>query len=179
MMAAGMLLLDQCSPYAGKSLLHIFFDGVPEADTVATAQEESGDMPADSASNSETLAASALHGLYIHYPYEERECGTCHNEQSIGSMIESQPDLCYTCHENLADQYKYLHGPVAGGYCTACHDPHMSENEHLLRMTGKELCFHCHQAESVQRSEMHQGLEDMLCTDCHNPHGGEDKYILQ
>ncbi|MDF1575189.1 MAG: cytochrome c3 family protein [Bacteroidales bacterium] len=68
---------------------------------------------------------------------------------------------------------------LPGGYCTACHDPHSSGNEMLLRFTGEKLCFYCHKAGSVMRNEMHEGIEGMLCTDCHNPHGGEDNYIFQ
>ena len=94
-------------------------------------------------------------------------------------MIEPQPGLCYICHEDLAEQYNYLHGPVTGGYCSACHNPHKSEHEKLLRYTGEALCYYCHEAESVLQNEMHEGLDGMLCTDCHNPHGGEDKYIFQ
>lgn len=179
LMTAGMLLLGQCSPYAGKSVLHLFFDGVPEADSTDAGNIDPEEVPADSTGYAEAVTASSVPERLIHYPYEERECAACHNEQSLGSMVEPQPGLCYICHEDLAGRYNYLHGPVAGGYCTSCHDPHMSENEKLLRITGEELCFHCHEAESVLRNEMHEGLEGMLCTDCHNPHGGEDKYIFQ
>ncbi len=117
-------------------------------------------------------------GLWIHYPYAERECAACHDEQSLGSMTEPQPGLCYICHEDLTANYTYLHGPVAGGYCTSCHDPHSSKNEKLLRYQGDELCFHCHKKESVYRNEMHEGLDGMACTDCHNrPRGRRQIYF--
>ncbi|MEA3462326.1 MAG: cytochrome c3 family protein [Bacteroidota bacterium] len=140
--------------------------------------ERSG-IPEDSTLVSEDEIALLDTEGSLHYPFGEGECASCHNEHSLGSMIEPQPALCYICHEDLAEQYNYLHGPVAGGYCSACHDPHRSTNEKLLRYSGEELCFYCHKAESVRNNEMHQDLEGMLCTDCHNPHGGEDKYIFQ
>lgn len=174
-----LLLFSQCSPRAGKSLLHFFFDGVPEPDSTSLASLESEGMPADSLIVPEGSRALAESSGSLHYPFGEGECNSCHNEQSLGNMIEPQPGLCYICHEDLAEQYSYLHGPVAGGYCTACHDPHRSTKEKLLRYTGDDLCFYCHRAESVLGKEMHEGLEGMSCTDCHNPHGGEDKYILQ
>ena len=176
---AGIILLSQCSPYAGKSVLSFFFDGVPEANSTLAGVANSGGEPGDSIAFVEEVMASAGPEHFMHYPYEEKECAACHNEQSLGSMVEPEPGLCYTCHEDLSDRYNYLHGPVAGGYCTSCHDPHISENEHLLRMTGEALCFYCHRKESVLANEMHEGMEGMLCTDCHNPHGGDDKYIFQ
>jgi len=172
-----MILFGQCSPYAGRSLLTIFFDGVP-ADSTDVVNLESVTLLSDSATQTPNVSVAEAPMVYIHYPYEERECASCHDQNSLGTMVETQPELCYMCHEDLASQYTYLHGPVAGGYCTSCHDPHMSEAENLLRYTREQLCFHCHKSESVYTNEMHQDLEGMECTDCHNPHGGEDKYIF-
>ncbi len=114
----------------------------------------------------------------VHTVLKTGKCSSCHDQNSLGNMLEPQPGLCYMCHEDLSTLYKTLHGPVAGGYCTSCHDPHRSENEKLLKYTGEQLCFYCHKAESVYKNEMHQDLEGMECIDCHNPHGGEDKYIF-
>ena len=177
--SVGILLLSQCSPYAGKSVLHVFFDGVPETDSTLSVMEEQGEMLVDSSDYVDGALASAEPEGMMHYPYEERECASCHDEQALGTMVEPQPGLCYICHEDLSERYNYLHGPVAGGYCTACHNPHSSENEKLLRLRGEELCFFCHKEEGVLGNEMHEDLDGMLCTDCHNPHGGEDKYIFQ
>lgn len=174
-----MVLFSQCSPYAGKSALRFFFDGVPETDSTSTISLENNDVPDDSTITTDEIVAIADVGGSLHYPFGEGECASCHNEQSLGNMLEPQPALCYMCHVDLAESYNYLHGPVAGGYCSACHDPHRSTNEKLLRYAGDELCFYCHKAESVRRNEMHQDLEGMLCADCHNPHGGDDKYIFQ
>lgn len=172
-----MILLSQCSPYAGKNMLTFFFDGVPENDTLTTGLTGPGETQADTVRQEELLSVSAP-TRFIHYPYEEGDCASCHNELSLGTMVEDQPGLCYLCHEDQSAVYDYLHGPVAGGYCTACHDPHMSESGKLLRKTGDDLCFYCHERESVLKNEMHLDLDGMLCMDCHNPHGGEDKYIF-
>jgi len=178
-MLTGMILLSQCSPRAGKSLLHFFFDGVPDADTAQLAGADTELLLADSAAFPEEPQVQADARALVHYPYGEQDCSSCHDELSLGSMVEPQPDLCYICHEDLSGTYNYLHGPVAGGYCTACHDPHRSENKYLLKMTGEDLCFYCHQEKSVLKNEMHQDLEGMQCMDCHNPHGGDDKYMFQ
>jgi len=173
-----LMLTSQCSPNASKSLLNFFFDGVPEPDT-ASGMVVLTSVESDSIVQAGNEDASTLTKASVHYPYQERECAACHDEQSLGSMLEPQPGLCYLCHEDFAGTYAYLHGPVAGGYCTSCHDPHSSENEKLLKIVGDDLCFHCHEKKSVGRNEIHQDLDGMLCTDCHNPHGGEDKYIFQ
>ena len=175
----GIILLSQCSPHAGKSVLNLFFDGVPESDSSQLADTDRVDMVSDSGAYALEVLSSIEPEDIVHYPYEEGDCASCHDKLSLGSMVEPQPGLCYICHEDLAGIYNYLHGPVAGGYCTACHDPHRSDNEYLLKLTGDELCFYCHKQESVLKNEMHQDLDGMACMDCHNPHGGEDKYIFQ
>jgi predicted CXXCH cytochrome family protein len=172
-------ILTQCSPHAGKSLLHFFFDGVPETDSTVIADKELSEPDADTAAFALEKLAHIDPEEMLHYPYGERECAMCHDERSLGNMVEPQPGLCYLCHEDLAQSYNYLHGPVAGGYCTACHDPHRSKNPHLLRLSGETLCFYCHRQASVLKNEMHQDLEGMECLDCHNAHGGDDKFIFQ
>lgn len=177
MLFLATILLCQCSPKAGKSLLTFFFDGVPETDTIVSAPKP-GELNPDSIQQEGTIIAQKVSTLNIHYPYAERECAACHDEQSLGNLTETQPGLCYMCHEDFSTNYTFLHGPVAGGYCTSCHDPHSSENEKLLRFQGEKLCFNCHSKERVFKTEMHANLDGMTCADCHNPHGGEDKYIF-
>ena len=179
LMGLVIVLLSQCSPYAGKNMLNFLFDGVPETDTVQAKLTDLEGTSTDSLGRPEVLLALEKPNRFVHYPYEEGECASCHNELSLGTMLEAQPGLCYICHEDLSTVYSYLHGPVAGGYCTSCHDPHISESGKLLRMTGDDLCLFCHSKESVSKNEMHLDLEGMLCMDCHNPHGGEDKYLFQ
>jgi len=175
---AGMILLCQCSPYAGGRLLTFFFDGVPEADTAPVVSKPGAEV-FDSIPDQAGAMALNEAAMRIHDPYAEKECSACHDEHSLGSMTEPQPGLCYLCLEDLSEKYACLHGPVAGGYCTACHDPHSSKNEKLLKFKGDELCFYCHQEKHVFRNEMHEGLDGMACSDCHNSHGGEQKFLIE
>lgn len=178
LLLAIIVILCQCSSYAGKSLLTFFFDGVPDEESAKIISSDTSALFADTTGIKMDIEEMKAPLMVIHYPYKERECSACHDRSSLGSMVEPEPGLCYQCHEDLGGVHNYLHGPVAGGYCTACHHPHQAKSEKLLRFTGRELCFHCHNASDVFRNEMHQGLGEMVCVDCHNPHGGEDKYIF-
>lgn len=170
--------LHQCAPRTGKSLLTLFFDGVPLTDSVKTeAAAERTDAEAGTG-EAEAALAEPVPSLVVHYPYAERECESCHDPSSLGRMLEPEPALCYMCHEDLTSVYPVLHGPVGGGYCTACHDPHSSKAGSLLRFNGRDLCLYCHVEKEVLKNEIHEGLEEMACSDCHNPHGGEDMNFL-
>ncbi|NOX85830.1 MAG: hypothetical protein GXO86_07695 [Chlorobi bacterium] len=114
----------------------------------------------------------------FHPPYQEKECANCHNQGQMGKLLEPLPGLCYQCHESFGDQYQVLHGPVDAGFCTQCHNPHMSKNKFLLIRTGQNLCLNCHLSKDVFKNEAHSDIEDADCTECHNPHGGEDRFIL-
>ena len=115
-------------------MLTFFFDGVPGATALRLHVRELRLF--QPILQTRLWMLRQLRVLLFHYPYEEKECASCHNEHSLGNMVEPQPGLCYLCHEDLGAQYNYLHGPVAGGYCTACHDPHSSDNEKLLGSPG-------------------------------------------
>jgi predicted CXXCH cytochrome family protein len=135
-------------------------------------------MNTDELASGEAVTEEQLSSLVIHYPYEVRACDICHDPNSLGKMVEPEPGLCYICHDDYKNRYPWLHGPVAGGYCTSCHDPHTSKQAKLLKFTGHALCYFCHREEDVLKSELHTDLGEMACTDCHNPHGGEDHLIL-
>jgi predicted CXXCH cytochrome family protein len=52
--------------------------------------------------------------------------------------------LCNDCHEKKMFQGKVVHGPVASGPCTECHDPHSSDFTALLNKEPVAVCFDCH-----------------------------------
>jgi predicted CXXCH cytochrome family protein len=175
---AGCMVFSQCSPQTGRHMLTFFFDGIPEQDSTLTVPSTDSLISVQKEVDDPAFQVRPVKAVLVHYPYGERECGVCHDPNSLGDMVEPQPGLCYICHEDFGHSYSSLHGPVAGGYCTACHDPHSSLQEKLLRLTGKSLCFYCHLEDDVLKNEIHTGLDEMACTDCHNPHGGSDRYIL-
>jgi predicted CXXCH cytochrome family protein len=170
--------LFSCSPRASRNILTFFFDGVPPIDTIPS---DTSVKKTVEISTAEEFSATpfALDADYIiHYPYKEKECLSCHDENSKSEIIMPQPQLCYTCHDDFSTIYKKVHGPVAGGYCTSCHNPHLSKEKKLLIRTGQQLCLYCHDSNAVLANEVHKDISDSDCTMCHNPHGGEDRFIL-
>lgn len=176
LMALAGVILSCSTSRSNYKVLSAFFDGVPNpdvvdsirrADSIRQAQVEDRMAP-----TVKTIDA------FFHPPYREKECGVCHDEGQMGKLNEQLPALCYNCHEDFNDRYAFVHGPVSAGYCTQCHSPHMSKNEHLVIRKGQELCLHCHNERDVFKNEAHFDLEGANCTDCHNPHGGDDRYIF-
>lgn len=169
------LLILSCS----RRTLSIFFDGVPpEADTTMQ-MAASRETDSINAANSKSLV-SAVNGS-IHVPYQDKECGACHDQDRMGKFILDlgQPALCYQCHEDFSATYSMLHAAVEGGSCTDCHNPHKSDYDKLLIMEEKLLCFTCHDGEDETWKEIHDGIDDAKCTDCHNPHGSNDSGLLK
>lgn len=122
--------------------------------------------------------AESLYQSEFHESNDEMDCVSCHNPHSSNNHSLLQSGACTQCHEEFAERYKVIHGPVAGGNCSACHAPHRDGSEkHLLR-NGQGLCLYCHDAVQVLKNESHVDIGVANCTDCHNPHGGEDRYIF-
>jgi len=168
-----------CSTDKNRKALSFFFDGVPQPDTVA-ALTDTGSRPSESNVETGDSALARVVTVYtLHYPFEEKECMSCHNENSPGEMVLPEPDLCYMCHDDFANQYEVVHGAVVLGMCTSCHQAHQSRYNYLLKMTDQTLCTQCHDLEQVLQNEMHSDIGDTECTLCHNPHGGSDQYLIR
>ena len=159
--------------------MSFFFDGVsePDKEEITTAN--------DSLSQSDSMgiieiAERVLEPQFIsHTPYKEKECAGCHDQNTIGRLLQPLPGLCYQCHDDMNETYGFLHGPVGSGNCTQCHSPHLSKLEKLLLRSGQELCLYCHNSARVFKNEKHKDIGDANCTKCHNPHGGENRAILK
>ena len=169
--------ISGCTSKSSHNVLAFFFDGVPDPNETNLAITADSLSIADSLTISENKFPTSTPFIF-HPPYEQKECDICHNNAYMGQLTEPQPDLCYNCHENFSDLYQYLHGPVEGGFCTKCHNPHLAKLESLLLFEGQAICLQCHEAEWVYKNESHEGIEDYSCTECHNPHGGDNKYYF-
>lgn len=101
-------------------------------------------------------------------------------------MIQAAPPTnrvlnCTTsgCHHEQMS-FQILHGPVAAGFCSACHefsDPAAHRFE--LKRQGAALCSFCHVGKSnLKGMVVHPPVVDGKCTDCHNPHGSNRRFML-
>lgn len=114
-----------------------------------------------------------------------KDCFVCHDEQARSYAIAiPDADLCAKCHERRPAA-KYVHGPVAIGSCTLCHDPHGQTNPAFLVASGEALCFRCHtEADALKHlvirpADSGEMLREKGCVFCHDPHQAERKYLLR
>jgi len=159
-------------------VLSFFFDGVPVNNKSKEIAGNNSVKPFGEmllASNSKVFPVPVF---VYHPPYSAAECVKCHDKGALSNQAKPQPGLCYTCHRNFSEKFKYLHGPVAGGYCTECHAPHKAEFQKLLKRKGQQLCLRCHNVTQVLKNKAHTGIGNSDCTSCHNPHGGADRFVL-
>lgn len=185
-----VLAAISCSPNLRYSVLSTFFDGVPEAktrrDSLSLTNENLTQLPdgtwvaSNQVDSTSTEFVSTENNAYksLHPPYLNKECNSCHDFSRMGKLHQEQPALCYGCHQEIAGEKNYKHGPAEGGHCTSCHNPHQSEEELLLVATGQNLCLDCHDEKSIGQNIVHQGINLNNCIECHNPHSSDKKYLL-
>ena len=179
-----MISLCGCDPVARHKVLTTIFDGVPnppppeqvcadyaEKRMAELRDELSGKKAAD-------LAQKKKQGSE-HMPYVEKRCDDCHDKTKESGLVTAKKDLCLYCHTGFI-KGTYVHGPVATGDCTACHEPHNAEFPFLLKKNAGEVCALCH-LEKRTASVMHSKVaaQKLVCTDCHDPHSANAPFFLK
>jgi len=127
---------------------------------------------------------SQLKNSYVHSPVED-DCLTCHQTNASQhpvvnkkefTLISKIPELCWDCHEMDHAGMK-MHSPFSEGECLSCHNPHSSENEGLLTVSGGELCLPCHDS-YTEKSFVHGPVAAGMCSACHDPHYSSHENLL-
>lgn len=157
--------------------------------------------------------------------YRDEKCSACHSthfSQYPSLLLAPQQEVCLSCHskddysksnplKNIAKEVEgrsMLHGPLQDGECSACHDPHGSDNFRLLR--GKypegfyqpyekgsyEFCLGCHDnnllrfADTSIYTEFRNGKQNLhfvhvsnkykgrTCRACHEPHASDAEKLM-
>jgi len=123
----------------------------------------------------------------VHSPVEE-DCMNCHQTDAENHPDENAkeftlssdiPELCYQCHDG-PNSNMYVHPPIKDGKCLICHNPHSTDNEHLLNEEGGTSCHSCHQNLIPTENMIHGPVAANMCNACHNPHQSDlDKLLLR
>lgn len=138
---------------------------------------------------------------FIHGPLNVGGCTLCHDPHGQNNRYqlwaEGSTTLCVDCHgdkQNLVSKENplpFVHGIIPGGGCVACHDPHATDNEFMLKKPINELCVGCHTGLArVTRGhpvgghpvagpkERRRPGRELTCTSCHDPHGSSYQNLL-
>ena len=180
--ACALVLVCGCSAITQRKCLTFFFDGVPPIGSatngVAVASSQNAATPAAAAVTTAPLPLPQPTTCY-HPPFAQHQCAECH-ESGLGQGLRSNPpELCFNCHKDFLTGQKVKHQPVESGDCVSCHDPHQSENKHLLIKKGNDLCLICHDDPLAEGKVKHQAVESGECLDCHAPHATNFKALLK
>lgn len=110
-------------------------------------------------------------------------CDTCHEGSSDQLLESGESALCLLCHDDVGEtaaQAEFPHGALELGPCTACHNPHASPQEKLVKGAGAGPCAECHDDKGAGPGEVAHGVIDLVgCRACHEPHGGNQPRMLR
>src|SRR5215813_8433566 len=90
--------------------------------------------------------------------------------------------LCLGCHQPFEKTLKkaFVHTPLRGGECIACHNPHASEHGKLLSGEAGAVCARCHERVVPQNAKsVHKPVSEGACLGCHDPHASDNKFELR
>jgi predicted CXXCH cytochrome family protein len=172
-----LIIIYSCSSSSTDNALNFLFDGVPQSDSIITS---SGPLIiSDTTDILTTKNQNVYPQVYIHAPYAEQMCESCHDIKASYKKTMDIPELCYQCHDDFQKTYKNLHYPIEAGECKSCHHPHQAKLSKLLIKSVRELCAECHDLKELIAGDMHSGMEETDCTNCHNPHGSDESSLLK
>jgi predicted CXXCH cytochrome family protein len=152
--------------------LSLFFDGVPDPNAKtnqpAIQYDENG-RPLTFDDTPQIILAHTNASTFVsHPPYDDRQCTECHKSRYSPELKAPQKAVCFECHDDFLEKFKFKHQPAENGECNACHDPHGSPHPKMVKAPGKESCMECH--DDFSKKVIHQPVENGECTSCHNPH---------
>jgi len=193
-----------CDRYARHRVLTFFFTGVPPLDDGKKGAEKARaeKPPGEKAPPKRRPVVVATR--FSHGPYASGACYYCHQTSETGGfrglgkkeeakgalakggivpgkLVAPLRELCVGCHETksaaaAARAGLWTHGPVAAGYCTACHAPHAGPEPFFLAKKAEAVCAGCHAGGFIRNATLHEGKTD--CLSCHNPHFGRSASLL-
>ena len=165
-----------CSLQQTHKTLTFFFDGVDKVNFLNNYLSKDS-LSKDAIAKRDALLKRNRPDLCVHKPYKEKKCDECHTPDK--RLLMPMPGLCFRCHTNFNANNTVIHGPVASGSCTNCHNQHSSKYPKLLIRQGQQICLFCHSPALVFANKVHRDIEDADCILCHNPHGGTNRFMVR
>lgn len=119
------------------------------------------------------------------------KCTDCHNQHGaflprLLRTASSQEQVCSKCHTEQTGPFTFEHAPLKTEGCTACHEPHGSSNNRLLKRNQlNSLCLECHTfttGTAVKGTEPFHNVAEryQACTLCHSAiHGSNVSRTFQ
>lgn len=180
---SAVLMTAGCDPITRHKALSTLFDGVPSLPPPAQLCADYADKRVaelrDELSGKQAGKGDQGASQSLHLPYKEKKCNDCHDKGKKDGLVAPKGQLCFVCHKGFI-KADWVHGPVAVGDCLACHVPHNSGFNSLLKSERSALCISCHREKRVA-AVMHERVmaQGMACVDCHDPHFGHAAYFLK
>lgn len=117
-------------------------------------------------------------------------CTSCHEIHAgprLHQLKQPEPELCYTCHQQVQGQFaQSSRHPVSDGVmvCSDCHLKQADGREVMSYAGTNALCFQCHRQFQGPFPYEHQATldfstEDGGCLNCHDPHGSSLPRLLK
>ena len=139
------------------------------------------------------MVTDVLNQNHVHWPLVDKKgCINCHTPHaSPEKKLLRQPmlALCGNCHaDTVARQERATtkHPPIAEGDCGACHMPHGSDNQFILKEESViDICADCHEWQTHSTHPIGPDYTDprnknvtVQCLSCHRTHGNENKHFI-
>ena len=164
---------------------------------------------------------------FVHIPVDSGSfCLNCHlpHASNISALLKKDGrDLCFSCHGNATSRMTgkgrgksirekilnstVVHEPVSSDGCSACHNPHTSNNNFLLsapfpkgnytlgKVDSFGLCFECHDSDLLEEpaattaTNFRDGEKNLhnlhisddkarSCINCHDVHGANTEHLI-
>lgn len=167
-LCTGVAAFWGCSPEKRHDVLSFFFDGVPSPRGMDVRDEKGALI------------------THLHQPYAAGKCGECHGsddlEMSIArpvNIADIPSTVCLKCHQQIPNEYKLMHGPVASVECAYCHSPHESTYPALLSRPAPAVCTQCHTADTMTSDRPEHKDLKADCLSCHVGHGSHSQGLLR
>ena len=115
-------------------------------------------------------------------------CLACHSphhaKEAQYLLVKKQPELCYSCHTEVRQDFQrpFRHRVDQGlAACSDCHNEHGGFLTKQLRATAAQdqVCFKCHADKAGPFTFEHEPVKTEGCMACHAPHGSTNPWLLK